>query len=654
MSQQDIVSDSLPAARSAMERHAWREAFDLFATADAAGELSGADLEALAEAAWWTAQADLGIDAKERAFAAHVAAGDGARAAFVALRVALEYRLKGAAAVAAGWQGRAERVLQNEPECVAHGYLALAKGGKAEGAGDFAGADELYGTALDIGTRLGDRDLQAYALLSQGMVLVAGGRVEEGMALVDEATVAAVAGELGAYATGIVYCNTISVCRDLADYRRAGDWTEAAQRWCQRLSITGFPGVCRVHRAEIIALRGAWNEAERELRQACGELAAYNATGGAADGFYAIGEIRLRMGDLEGAGEAFREAHALGHETQPGMALLELARGAVDVAGSSIRGALADTPSDLLTRARLLPAQVEIAVAADDVPMARAASEELTALAETYGSPALHARAHDARGMALLAEGDAAGSVRESRLAVRHWQEVDAPYEVARARVGLAAAYRAQGDEQAARLELETARAAFERLGAEPDARNASEGLGDTDPTGGAATRRAMRTFMFTDIVKSTNLLEAIGDEAWADLLKWHDQTLRSMFAAHSGEEIDHAGDGFFVSFPDAASATECAVDIQRTLRDHRGKHGFAPQVRVGLHASEANQRGQRYSGKGVHEAARIGALAKAGEILASEGTAAETGARFALSDPRPVDLKGISGPVTVVSVEWR
>ena len=163
--------------------------------------------------------------------------------------------------------------------------------------------------------------------------------------------------------------------------------------------------------------------------------------------------------------------------------------------------------------------------------------------------------------------------------------------------------------------------------------------------------RRVVKTFMFTDIVKSTNLLEALGDEAWESLLRWHDQTLRSLFVAHHGEEVVTTGDGFFVGFDSPDAAIGCAVDIQRTLAEHRRAHGFAPQVRIGVHAADANQVGRNFSGKGVHEATRIAALAEGGQILASQQTAS---AQFTVSEPRAVTLKGITEPMPIVTVEWR
>jgi class 3 adenylate cyclase len=277
-------------------------------------------------------------------------------------------------------------------------------------------------------------------------------------------------------------------------------------------------------------------------------------------------------------------------------------------------------------------------------------------IAEAYNTPALRASAACGRGALSLAEGDAVGARDSLRAGWRLWQEVDAPYEVARARMLLAAAHRAEGDAEAAKLELRSARSAFERLGASLDMRRAAE-LQEADTAAAgetAASRRVTRTFMFTDIVKSTALVEAIGDDAWEDLLRWHDQTLRALFSAHGGEEVKHGGDGFFVAFADAASAVDCAVATQRTLTQHRGDHGFAPQVRIGLHTAAATRRGDDYSGKGVHQAARIGALAEGGEILASRDVVDAGAPTVHVSAPRDVTLKGISEPMSVVAVEWR
>jgi class 3 adenylate cyclase len=649
LDQRVVTEDPLSAGREAAAKHAWREAFDLLGAADAREPLSPDDLATMAEAAWWTGRSDACISARERAFAAYLDEGNRVSAAGMAIALARDHKVRLETGISRGWFLRAERLLADQPESAEHGWLMRIKSGQAAGEGDLEGALELTRQALDIGMRTGDRDLQAIALHDQGEDLVRLGRVEEGLALADEATVAAVSGELGPYATGVVYCNTISLSDALADYRRAGEWTEASVRWCERQSIAGFPGICRVHRADVIRLLGHWSEAEREARQACSELEDAGLLTFAGEGFYEIGTIRLKMGDLEAAEDAFRQAHEKGRDPQPGMALLRLAQGKVDAARAAIKRAVDET-TGRLDRAKILPAAVEIAVVADDLQFGRSATEELASIAEEYRSPALHAEAAMCRGSVEMAEGNPSAACRSLKRSWQLWQEVDAPYEAARARVLLGEAYRAQGDEEAAVLELRAARGAFERLGAALDLRRALELLG---PDGGAVpAARVTRTFMFTDIVRSTNLVEAVGDDAWEDLLRWHDRTLRGLFADHAGEEIDHAGDGFFVAFASAESAVGCAVAIQRTLAEHRRSHGFSPQVRIGLHSAEATQLAGDYRGRGVHVAARIGAQAEAGEILASRVTVVDGGS-FSAADPRPVTLKGISEPVDIVTVEW-
>ncbi|HEX2025357.1 MAG TPA: adenylate/guanylate cyclase domain-containing protein [Actinomycetota bacterium] len=640
------AEDALSAARDALARHAWREAFDLFREADALTPLRPEDLETMAEAAWWSGLIDECVSARERAHAAYLERGDRARAAYIAVWLTRDHLARLSPSIARGWFAKAERLLEGEPESVEHAYLEQLRATMAHSRGDLQAEYEHAGRAVAIGARFGDRDIQARALTNQGQALVGMGRVEDGLALVDEATVAAVSGELSPIATGIVYCNTIVTCAELADYRRAGEWTDAARRWCERQAINGFPGICRVHRAEIIRLRGAWAEAEREARQACTELQEFGLPMFAADGFYEVGEIRLRAGDLDEAEEAFRQAHELGRDPQPGLSALRLAQGKVDAALTSMRRALAET-EEPLRRARLLPVAVEIGSRVGDPELARQSAEELERIAEQFGSPALRAAAAEARARVQLDEGDAPGAQRSARTAWRLWREVEAPYEAALARATLGRAYRAAGDEDAARLELAAARSSLEELGAMNDLRVLDHDLRSPG-------RRVTRTFMFTDIVRSTSLVEAVGDEAWEDLVGWHDRALRALFREHGGEEVDHAGDGFFVAFDEPGAAVACAVAIQRRLADHRRTHGFAPQVRIGLHAAEATSRTGDYGGRGVHEAARIGGLAGGEEILASEATAAAASDGWSVSEPREVSLRGISQPVRVVSIDWR
>ncbi len=642
---------TLDRAREALKDHAWQDAYDGFNLIAADGELTGDDLEGLGEAAWWTAHATESLDALERAYAKYVDEGNKPRAAHVALAIADDYNDRIQHAIGNGWFQRAIRLLEGIPECVEHGYLALARARASLGSGASDDAMRHATAALDLGTRYGDRDLQAFALTLQGMVLVSQLDVERGLSLIDEATVAAVGGELSPVTTGIIYCLTIGVCRDLADYGRAGEWTEAATRWCERQSVPGFPGICRVHRAEIMRLRGAFPEAELEARRSVDELMAFGKLWLAGAGTYEIGEIRLRIGDLDGAEEAFAQAHQLGHDPEPGMALLHLARGRSQAARSAIAAPLADESSPL-ARSRLLPARVEISLAAHDVADAREAAEELLDIASRFDAPVLHANAHEALGSVLTYEGDAGGAVAELRKAVRHWGATDLPFETARARRCLAIAYRAGGDEGSAALELRTAKAAFDGLGAMREAQRCDDMLraGDASQVG----RRVARTFMFTDIVGSTNLLESMGDEAWEDVTRWHNETLRTLIESHRGEVVHGTGDGFFATFPDAALGATCAVAIERRLAEHRRQHGFAPQVRIGLHAAEATVIADDYAGIGVHEAARVGAIAEGGEILVTSETVDAEPIPFAVTAEREVSLKGLADPVRVVGIDWR
>ena len=643
------MSSALERAREAFERHSWREAFDAYGAAEAGGEqVDPSDLEQLAQAAWWISRIDDCLSARERAYAEYLRRGANAAAAYEATWLARDNLIRRRKTTGLSWFKRAERLLEGTDESIEHAYLEQIRAAVAGGAGDLEGMVAHAARATELGARFGDRDIQARALTTQGEALVLLGRTDEGMALFDEATVAAVGGELGPMATGIVYCNTISVCAEMADYNRAAEWTEAAKRWCERQAISGFPGVCRVHRATVVRLRGAWTEAEREARVAAEELTEHGTISIAAAAFKELGEIRLRMGDIASAEEAFHQAHELGDDPQPGLALAQLAKNNGNAATSQITRALTESAAPLL-RAKLLPAVVEIALTTADVVTADAAATELQAIADQYGTAMLRAYAADAAGSVLLAQREPS-AVARLREALRLWQEIDAPYEAARTRERLGLAYRVATDENAAALELEAARASFERLGAARDLRRVADALG-REP---AAPKRVTRTFMFTDIVGSTNLIETLGDDAWNDLRRWHDLVLRAAFAAHNGEEVDHAGDGFFVAFPDASNALECAVAIQRLLAEHRRTSGFAPRLRIGVHADAATQSGADYQGLGVHAAARIGSLAQGDEVLATESTLAAAGGEWPTGEPREVELKGITGKVGVLSVAWR
>ncbi|MEO6294832.1 MAG: adenylate/guanylate cyclase domain-containing protein [Candidatus Limnocylindria bacterium] len=647
--QEQSAESALRAGRDAIGQHTWSRAIPLLIEADAVGVLGAEDLDALSEAYWWTGQLDESIATRERAYAGHTAANDTDMAAMAALALMFYHHHRLAESIASGWLRRAERLLDGRPESVAHGYLERAHANKALGGNDFETALEHARRESQIGERIGDVDLQAVGLHDQGRILVAAGQVEPGMEMLDEAMAIAIGGQLSPFPTAIIYCNVTIACQDLGDYRRAVQWSDAAKRWCERQAIAGFPGMCRVRRAEVTQMRGHWLEAEAEARLACDELQGFNAEY-AAQGLYQIGELRLRMGDMPAARDAFQRAHELGRDPLPGLALLHLAEGRPQAAASGLDRALADPGRPPLVRARLLPAAVETAIALGDTPTALARARELQAMAETFGSEVIRASASAARAAADLAAGEVDAAVIGATQAWRLWHQADAPYEAAQARVLLGRAYLASDDPEQATLELTAAATAFERLGA-PSTAAAARALlpAASDPTG----NRQLRTFVFTDIVGSTPLIEAIGDEAWENLQSWHDTTLRALFARHHGEEVHHAGDGFFVAFPDPASAIDCSIAIQRALTEHSRNHGFAPRVRIGVHADEAMRRGTRWEGRGVHLAARVAALAGDGEILATAETAEMVGPGVSVSGAREEKLRGMSGTARLVVIDW-
>jgi class 3 adenylate cyclase len=646
--------DILVAAREALARHAWNGAYDTLAEADRQGGLSPEGLQLLAEAAWYSSRPDEVLEVLERASKAYLDAGDRASAAMMAFRVGEQLAMRLSFPMALGWIARAEELAAGEPQFPVHGYLAYVRGSIAvQMHGDLVAAEQHFDEAMTIAARTGDRDLAAQSLHDKGRTLCSLGRFAEGLALMDEAMVAAVAGDLTPPAAGYVYCSMIDMCSRLGDYRRSAEWTEATSRLCERLQIPGFTGICRVHQAELLRLHGDWSHAEEQATLACDEMPRSNFVFGLGYAFYEIAEVRRRMGDLDAAETAYGRANEFGTETEPGLSLLRMAQGKLAAATAGIRRVLAEHAGDPVARLRMLAAQADIAVAGGDIETAASASLELDALVKEHEAPALHATADRVRGAVRLAQGEPEDAIADLRRAREGWQEVGAPYEVAEVRVVLGRSYHAMGEDEAALLELRAANVTFERLGAALAAGSTADLLGEV-AAAGEAPERLTRAFVFTDIVGSTDLVGAIGDEAWEHLLAWHDHTLRSLFAAHGGEVAHHTGDGFFVAFPDARSALTSAVAVQRALAEHRRAHGFSPRVRIGIHLAEATRRGSDYSGGEVHKAARIAAAAEGDEILASAETAGEVDDGFTYSEVREVAAKGIPVPVKVVGVGWR
>lgn len=459
------VDDVVARGRAAAAARSWQEAVDLLSAADEDCALSGDDLDALADGLLWTQRPLDALAVRQRAHDAFLEQGKVADAAAIAVTLAIWYGARLRFSIAGGWYRRAQRLLEHEPESAIHGLLEWAATMFATANGEDEQACAAAERTFEIGQRFGVPDLQAIGLTLGGYVRVRQGDVARGMAMIDEGMTWAVSGQVSPVPAQLVFCRTISTCYELGDYRRAAEWMDAIAECIESTGIDGFPGDCETHRIGILIGRGAWSEAEMRAREACAGMEPIElAHVGLA--FSEIGEIRLRLGDLDGAGLAFGKATENAAPPQPGTALLLLARGDTVAASASIDGALAEAGWNNLARSRLLPAQVEIALAGDDIATAQLAVAELAELAAMFASAGIRAAAETAEGAVLLASGDGAGAVDCLRRAADLWRDANAPYDRARARELLARALLEQGDGSRARGELQAARAAFESLGA--------------------------------------------------------------------------------------------------------------------------------------------------------------------------------------------
>jgi DNA-binding CsgD family transcriptional regulator len=464
------TADNLNLGRDAFCRHAWTDAYVLLSAADRDEPLQPDDLERLATAAY-----SIGKDAESaeiwtRAHQEFLGRGAVARAARCAFWLAFGLMHQGERARAGGWITRARELLDNAgQDCVEQGYLLLPIALQRVFAGDAAGAYGMFCQAAEIGDRFGDRDLIALARHSRGRVLIRMGEIRDGVGLLDEAMITIDAGEVSPLVVGDVYCSVIEGCLEVFDLRRAQEWTAALTRWCEaQPDLVPYRGQCLVRRAEILQLHGAWPEAIEAARQACNRLVQPSPQPALGAAFYQCGELYRLRGEFAEADEAYRDANRYGRKPQPGLALLRLAQGQTETATKAIQLAL-DEAHGAETRSRLLPAYVEIVLAAGDIQAARMAADELASLAGDLDAPMLTAVAAQARGAVRLTEGDARAALAVLRQAWTGWQEVDAAYDAARVRVLIGLASRDLGDVDAAEMEFDAARWIFQQLGARPD-----------------------------------------------------------------------------------------------------------------------------------------------------------------------------------------
>lgn len=464
------TTSHLVRGRAAYRRRAWRQAFDELTAADLDRRLSAADLERLGMSAYLINRDDDAFHTLERAYARYLDRDGEVDAARCAFWMSLGLLNRGEQARAHGWVARGQRLLPGQNDtCAERGYLLvpavlvnLGSGGDLDAA--FADAAVIAHT----GAQCNDVDLVSFALHAQGRVRIRQGRINEGLALLDEAMVAVVAGDLlSPLFTGLIYCQVIDACEEVFDVGRAEEWTAALLHWTDsEAQMVTFSGICRVHRAALLELRGAWPAAVEEARQACAQSGPGEAIAGA--GRYREAEILRLRGAFTEAEQGYRDASELGWQPQPGLALLRLAQGRAADAAGAVRRLLAET-SDRARRARILPAYVEIMLATGELAAAQSGASELSTIATDYGCDAVSAMSRYALGAVELAAHNARPALVALRQACQLWQAVDAPYEVARARTLVGLACRELGDDDSASWELTTARDTFQKIGAAPD-----------------------------------------------------------------------------------------------------------------------------------------------------------------------------------------
>jgi DNA-binding NarL/FixJ family response regulator len=497
-----------PRARGSFGRRVWGDAFADLSAAHRGGKAGAEELERLAVAAYMVGRDSDCQDAWMAAHQAWLVRGEVTRAARCAFWQALGLFFRGDLAPAMGWVARGGRLLEDtRRDSVEHAWLQMLTALPRLFDGD-ADAQASFVEAGKIAERLGDADATMFARLGHGYALILDGRAAEGMALLDEVMVSVTADEVAPILAGIAYCQVITLCHAVFDLRRAREWTEALTHWCDaQPDLVPFRGNCLVHRCEIFQLQGEWTEALDSARRACAWLAGPPAWDALGSAYYQLAEIQRLRGELAEAEESYRQASLAGRDPEPGMSLLRVAQGRIDLAQPAIRRALEEA-DDPIARSRLLPAFVEVMLEAEDVPAARAAADELAETAAKIDAPYLNAAAADASGAVLLAEGNPAAALTRLRTAQRSWRALEAPHQAARVRMLIAVVCRELGDGASAELEFEAARSALEELGAGPDL----EGLARLSgvPRPGGLSRRESEVLTLVATGKSNRAIATV------------------------------------------------------------------------------------------------------------------------------------------------
>jgi LuxR family maltose regulon positive regulatory protein len=456
------------AGRAALAAGDWEAARDAFQRS-IDEQATAAAYEGLGVACRWLGEQEAAIRALQRAYRLHRGAGDARAAARVAVQLCLgECYFHDDVAVGLGWVERADRLLEGMEPGAEQGWLALVRGHLALQVDRDPGRARAHAAAARvIGRDSGVVDVEMMALALEGLAFVCEGEVEEGMRRLDEATAATVAGELEDLdAISSCCCYLIDACKRVRDFERAAQWCEHVKGFCEQWSDRLTFAACRAHYADILIWRGDWGAAEAELRANLGPLADIHPHR-IADGMVRLAELRRRQGLLDEAGRLLETAD--GHALAPLVrAALALDRGDAATAAHEAERSLRRLPAGGLTdRTPALEILVRARLAAGDPQAAKAAAEELRAIAAIVGTGASAAAASSADGLLAAAAG-AWGDARPAfEDAVDLYARSGGRWEAAQARRQLARALRALGHDQAAEREARAADEALRALGAQ-------------------------------------------------------------------------------------------------------------------------------------------------------------------------------------------
>jgi DNA-binding CsgD family transcriptional regulator len=501
--------ETLRLARKSFAEKVWANSYRLFEAADREATLEPDDLERFATAAYLAGLEAESEACRERAHHSYLERDDREGAARAAGWLAFGLLQRGATSLASGWLARAERLLDEaQLDSVVRGYLLVPSAIQRIVQGDPSAGQAIFDQIADIARRFGDRDLMSTACQGRGRALIRLGRISEGVALLDEAMIAVVAGEISPILAGDIYCSVLEGCQEIFDVRRAYEWTASLTRWCAaQPDLVRYRGECLLYRAEVMLARGRWSEAARDANAAC-ELLLARPMAGAA--FYRLGEVHRLRGELDKAESAYMRANEHGRRPQPGLSLLRLGQGHVDAAAASIHTVLADTRARRV-RTGVLAAAVEILTAAGDLEQARAAVAELSELADVLNAPLVSATAAHAAGALFLAQGDVASAATSLQRASGIWQDLEMPYEAARTCLLMATVCERRGDQDGRRMELERARSLSTQLDPDASMARTAEHANRSEPqTGGPLSDREAQVLRLLATGKTNR---AIGEE---------------------------------------------------------------------------------------------------------------------------------------------